>query len=308
MRAGRAALDALARAKQKNINAWRADRQIARSMSAPVLDRKIAGERRVSVADGTSEQAGACAAECAPLPRIRRPQDDGRHMIARLAAAWGLDKTGTSSVRAMFSSKTSLRPARDAQFHVHHEVCFSFWGFAPSDAARWTLLEFFSWSMRPRMYMSGQTRAGSMETLVVVRADLLHVGRDELESWLESFLSTLRMSAGVHVFSGYLDEPMLACMERIRGCNKFRSNLHADWNSDLRILSEKLQRERSVRASIMAVTGVEFTSENFLRLWEHSLPRPERTARMLRRSVGLPAETTAADAGTSGSAEAAHAP
>ena len=61
-------------------------------------------------------------------------------MIARLAAAWGLDKTATTSVRAMFSSKTTFRPVHDPELQ---EVCFSFWGFVPSDEARWKLLEFF---------------------------------------------------------------------------------------------------------------------------------------------------------------------
>jgi hypothetical protein len=119
-------------------------------------------------------------------------------MIARLAAAWGLDKTATTSVRAMFSSKTTFRPVHDPELQ---EVCFSFWGFVPSDEARWKLLEFFSWSMWPRMYMTGQTRAGSMETIMVVRFDLLYIGREQFETWLENFLSTLRMSAGVHVFT-----------------------------------------------------------------------------------------------------------
>jgi hypothetical protein len=27
---------------------------------------------------------------------------------------------------------------------------------------------------------------------------------------------------------------MIACMQRIQGSTKFRSNLHSDWNSDLR--------------------------------------------------------------------------
>jgi hypothetical protein len=49
--------------------------------------------------------------------------------------------------------------------------------------------------------MTGQTRAGSMETIMVVRFDLLYIGREQFETWLENFLSTLRMSAGVHVFT-----------------------------------------------------------------------------------------------------------
>ena len=224
-------------------------------------------------------------------------------MIARLAAAWGLDKTATTRVRAMFSSKTTFRPVgvehcRDPEVQ---EVCFSFWGFVPSDEARWKLLEFFSWSMWPRMYMTGQTRAGSMETIMVVRVDLLHVGREQFETWLENFLSTLRMSAGVHVFTRYLDEPMIACMQRIQGSTKFRSNLHTNWNSDLRILYGALQRERSVQASIMAITGMHFTSENFVRLWQL-----QRASQILQSGVGreVPAQITAADAGTTVNAEA----
>jgi hypothetical protein len=140
-----------------------------------------------------------------------------------------------------------------------------------------------------------------METIMVVRVDLLHVGREQFETWLENFLSTLRMSAGVHVFTRYLDEPMIACMQRIQGSTKVRSNLHSDWNSDLRILYGALQRERSVQASIMAITGMHFTSENFVRLWQL-----QRASQILQSGVGreVPAQITAADAGTTVNAEA----
>jgi hypothetical protein len=258
-------------------------------MSAPVLHR-------------TNDKQRACVAGCAPLPRIRHPEGNGRRIITRLAGAWGLDKTVTTKIRAMFSSKTTFRPVHDP---YQTEVCFSFWGFVPSDEAQWRLLEFFSWSMWPRMYMSGQTRAGSMtETIMVVRIDLLDIGREQFEIWLEKFISTLRMSAGVHVFTRYLDEPMIACMQRIQGSNKLRSNFNCSWNQDLRILYEALQRERSVQASIMAITGMHFTSENFVRLWELSLPQPQRTSQILQSSVGPEVSTqmTAADAETSANA------
>jgi hypothetical protein len=45
-----------------------------------------------------------------------------------------------------------------------------------------------------------------------------------------------------------------------------------------------------MQASIRAITGMQFTSENFVRLWELSLPQPQRT------SPGVPALITAADA------------
>ena len=147
--------------------------------------------------------------------------------------------------------------------------------------------------------MSGQTRAGSMmETIMVVRVDLLDIGREQFETWLEKFLSTLRMSAGVHVFTRCLDEPMISCMQRIQGSNKLRSNFNCSWNQDFRILYDALQRERSMQASIMAITGMQFTSENFVRLWELSLPQPQRTSQILQSSVGpgVPALITAADA------------
>jgi hypothetical protein len=258
--------------------------------------------------ESTGDKEGACVAGCAPTPvRIRQQAGHGRRMIARLAAAWGLDKTATTSVRAMFSSKTTFRPVgvehcRDPEVQ---EVCFSFWGFVPSDEARWRLLEFFSWSMWPRMYMSGQTRAGSMmETIMVVRVDLLDIGREQFETWLEKFLSTLRMSAGVHVFTRCLDEPMISCMQRIQGSNKLRSNFNCSWNQDFRILYDALQRERSMQASIMAITGMQFTSENFVRLWELSLPQPQRTLQILQSSVGpgVSTQMTAADAETSANA------
>jgi len=257
--------------------------------------------------DSASDKRGACIAGCAPLLRIRKPEGNGRRIITRLAGAWGLDKTATANIRAMFSSKTTFRPVHDP---YQTEVCFSFWGFVPSDEARWRLLEFFSWSMWPRMYMSGQTRAGGMmETIMVVRIDLLDIGREQFETWLENFLSTLRMSAGVHVFTRYLDQPMIACMQRIQGSNKLRSNFNCSWNQDLRILYEALQREQSMQASIMAITGMHFTSENFVRLWELSLPQPQRTSQISQSSVSpeVPAQMTAADAETFVDAEATHA-
>jgi hypothetical protein len=148
-----------------------------------------------------------------------------------------------------------------------------------------------------------------MEMIVVVRVDLLYIGREQFETWLENFLSTLRMSAGVHVFTSYLDEPMIACMQRIQGSAKFRGNLFSDWNKDLRILYGALVRERSVQASIMAITGMPFTSENFVSLW--SGRQSQRTSQAPHSSVGreVPAQMTmaaitAADAERTVNAEA----
>jgi hypothetical protein len=187
-----------------------------------------------SVLDSMNYKEGACAAGQTPLQaRIRKQAGHGRRMIAHLATAWDLDKTTTTSVRAMFSSNTTFQQVHEPE---DKDVCFSFWGFVPSDDARWKLLELFTWSMNPRMYMTGQTRDGSMETIMVVRVDLLHIRREEFETWLESFLSSFKMSAGVHVFTRYLDEPMIACMHHILVSTKFRSNLHSEWNKDLRIL------------------------------------------------------------------------
>jgi hypothetical protein len=180
---------------------------------------------------------------------------DRRAIIAHLATAWDLDKTTTTSVRAMFSSNTTFQPVHEPE---DKDVCFSFWGFVPSDDTRWKLLELFTWSMNPRMYMTGQTRDGSMETIMVVRVDLLHIRREEFETWLESFLSSFKMSAGVHVFTRYLDEPMIACMHHILVSTKFRSNLHSEWNKDLRILYQARVRERGAQGSIMAITGMQF--------------------------------------------------
>jgi hypothetical protein len=39
--------------------------------------------------------------------------------------------------------------------------------------------------------MTGKKRAGSMETIMIVRVDRLHIRREEFETWLENFLSSL---------------------------------------------------------------------------------------------------------------------
>jgi hypothetical protein len=253
------------------------------NMSVPVVGSKIARGSSASVLIRTGDKEGACFG-CAPLqPRIRQPADHGQRIIARLAGAWGLDKTVTTTVRAMFSPNTTFQPVDNPE---DRELCFSFWGFVPSNDARWKLLKFLCWSLSPRMYMTGQTRAGSMETIMVVRVDQLHIRREDFETWLENFLSSLKMSAGVHVFMGYLDEPMIACMQRIQGSTKYVSNIFSEWNKDLRILYKARVRERSVQASLMAITGLEFTSENFVRLWEQSRRQPERTLQILHISVG----------------------
>jgi hypothetical protein len=125
------------------------------------------------------------------------------------------------------------------------------------------------------------------------------------------------MFAGVHIFTRYLDEPLIACMHRIQGSTKIRSNLHSNWNKDLRILYEVLMRERCVQGSIMAITGIQFTSENFVSLWQHSGRQPQhgtlasqpyRTSQILQSNVGreVRAQITAADAETTVNAEATH--
>jgi hypothetical protein len=205
-----------------------------------------------------------------PSQQIRQPAGL-RRMIGRLAGAWALDKIVKNNIRGMFSSSTTFMPVFDHEFQS--EVCFSFWGFVPSDEARCKLLDFFFLCMQPRMYMTGQTRAGSVETIMIVRLDKMHIRRHDFETWLESFLSNLKMSAGVHIFMRYLDEPMVSCMQRIQGSSKVRSNIGTEWNKDLRMLYESLIRETCVKRSILAITGMQFTSENFVSLWhaQHSL-------------------------------------
>ncbi len=71
--------------------------------------------------------------------------------------AWTRLPRLVTNVLAMFSSNTTFQPVHNP---VESEVCFSFWGFVPSDDARWKLLEFFSWSMHRRMYMTDSRRTG----------------------------------------------------------------------------------------------------------------------------------------------------
>ena len=56
----------------------------------------------------------------------------------------------------------------------------------------------------------------------------------------------------------------------------------------------------------MAITGMEFTRENFVRMWEHSRRQPQSTSQILHGNVGreVSAQITAADAEANVNAEA----
>jgi hypothetical protein len=203
--------------------------------------------------------------------QTRRPVGLRRH-LQRLVGALGLPKSKKEVLKSMFAAETTFVPVYNRVFQC--ELVFSFWGFVKNDETRVKLLDFLIWLMQPRMYMSAITKQGNhLEGLMIISLTRLHVQREVFESWLDLFFDTLQMSAGTLVFTEYLGEQMLSCMDRIQRSQKLRTNLFAEWNKDLQLLYDNLSNAREDRQRVLNVTGMPFTADNFIDMASDSTNR-----------------------------------
>ncbi len=115
--------------------------------------------------------------------------------------------------------------------------------------------------------MSAETKEGNhIEGMMIISLQRLHVKRNDFESWIDLFFDRLHMSAGTLVFTEYMGEQMLSCMNRIQHSKKLRTNLFAEWNKDLLLLYQNLSKTRADQQRVLAVTDTPFTAENFINI------------------------------------------
>ena len=74
------------------------------------------------------------------------------------------------------------------------------------------------------------------------------------------------MSAGTLVFTEYMGEQMISCMDRILRSQKLRTNLFVEWNKDFLLLYRNLLKTREDQERVLAVTDMAFTTENFINI------------------------------------------
>jgi hypothetical protein len=225
------------------------------------MDNSLADNR---LADGNECLAGNSVKIMQPELQIRRPVGLRRH-LQKLAGSLGLEKSNKDMLKSMFSSCTSFVPVYDRKFQC--EIVFSFWGFVKSDDARFKLLDFLVWLMQPRMYIAAETKEGHhVEAIMIISLERLHIKRDVFESWLDLFFDRLHMSAGTLVFTEYMGEQMISCMDRILRSQKLRTNLFVEWNKDFLLLYRNLLKTREDQERVLAVTDMAFTTENFINI------------------------------------------
>jgi hypothetical protein len=214
--------------------------------------------------DSTVEHKQAQSEHKQAQLQIRRPVGLRRH-LQRLVGALGLEKSNKEVLKSMFSAETTFVPVYNRVFQC--ELVFSFWGYVKNDEARVKLLDFLIWLMQPRMYMSAVTKQGNhVEGLMIISLQRLHVQRDVFEAWLDLFFDTLHMSAGTLVFTEYLGEQMLSCMDRIQRSQKLRTNFFAEWNKDFQLLYDNLSNTRAEQQRVLNATGMPFTAEHFINM------------------------------------------
>ena len=216
----------------------------------------------------------------AKTPQISRPAAL-RKPLHRLMHVLKLDKNNRKKLKDLFSAETTKKSVYATL--CSNELAFSFWGFVKSDDTRGRLLDFLNWLFKPRVYMTATTRDGSfLEGIMIISLNKLEINRDAFELWLECFFETLQMSAGTLVFTEYLGEQMLSCMQRVHQSLKFRSNLFAEHNKDFRLLYQNIMQRRNDNNKVFQVTGLHFTAFNFTNIYGNLSSRESENRQSLR--------------------------
>ena len=117
---------------------------------------------------------------------------------------------------------------------------------------------------------------------MIISLNKLEIKRDAFELWLECFFETLQMSAGTLVFTEYLGDQMVSCIQRVHQSLKFCSNLFAEHNKDFRLLYQNLMQRRNDNNKVLQVTGLHFTTFNFTNMFGNLSSRESENRQTLR--------------------------
>lgn len=201
-----------------------------------------------------------------PQSDVKIKQPPGmRAKLSMLSKAMNLDDSKRHAIKSLFTFDTKHVPVYDTEFLT--DVCFSFWGFLKNEDSWKKIIYFLCWCLQPRVFLAGKVDSGRLEVFMVVKLTRLCITRSNFETWLESFLDAMNMSAGSHFFNKYMDEQMLTCVERIRNTEYKMTNIHSEWNRDFCFLCTVLSKQRKQDHRVHDATGLEFDPNCFIKLF-----------------------------------------
>lgn len=207
---------------------------------------------------------------------VSKPASAG---LKKLMATWNFDERTKTQLTSMFVNKNPIQ----AQMRTQGEICFAFWGFPRCGDAWHVLMTFLLRTLNPRVHMGSTTKHLLKEVLMVVPLDRLKINKDAFAVWIEEFLGQFPISAGVVVFAHYLDEQMMACMQRIEAGQDMKSNLMRSAQKDFYRCFVNMCQQRYETERVRAGTGLEFNAENFNRLFEQNETRVRNALVMQQR-------------------------
>ena len=186
-----------------------------------------------------------------------------RHLTHTLSVLCGLNREEKKQLLSMFTRN----PIHHIDRQGTNEVTFSFWGFVRSDEMRMHLIKFLNCTLRPKVFLVGETKQHFIEGIMIVKQNILHTTSNDFEEWLDNFFSKLKMSAGTNIFTEYLGDQMLTSMERVKQSMKICSNIHTNDNADFMSLYELKLKMRREKEYVMMMTGISFTAQEFVNVF-----------------------------------------
>jgi hypothetical protein len=207
-----------------------------------------------------SNQASVKSVECDSTAVVKQctPQVFSRH-FARLAQYCALDDSAQKEILRLF------HPTAAVPLHcAWPEISVTFWAIPSSEEAWNAIVRLLLKTLRPRIYQAAETRTAQHELFMVVPLKPLVITQAGFEVWMERFADCIGQSAGCICFSDYFGDQMMGSLMRLSSCRKTMSNFPCQYHKDFCMLYSKLASDRSQAERVWNVTGMDYTSENFI--------------------------------------------
>ena len=186
------------------------------------------------------------------------PQVFSRH-FARVAQYCALDEGAQKDILKLFTPTRAV-PLSSAW----PEIGVTFWAIPSSEEAWNAICRLLLKTLRPRIYQAAETRAAQHELFMVVPLKPLMITQTGFEVWMERFADCIGHSAGCICFSDYFGDQMIGSLIRLNAYRKTFSNFPCQYHKDFSMLYSKLASDRNQAERIRNVTGMDYTSENFV--------------------------------------------
>jgi hypothetical protein len=146
------------------------------------------------------------------------------------------------------------------------EVALTLWAFPPSPDAWSATVKLLVQTLRPRVYITTETRPAQHEIFMVVCTKPLRTTPAMFELWMNVFVEQIGMSAGHVCFGEYFGEQMLGSMMRIKKRHCAFHTMPSQFDRDFCLLFGSLARKSRNEAHVHSMTGQDFTVDNFVHL------------------------------------------